>query len=187
MERKVHIEVTGKIHSILQWNNEVHITIKISNGLVKIKIPRAYCNPKKLYVDDVVKVMGKINDYRTDDKEYLYSATISVGSVSKKLGKNKPINHNLDFCDTFSFIGNIVSIYECDSEFCKIKFQEANDNTNIHSIYILKEELQKTMNVFDFRRLIHISGKVSFVVNHTLFMNESVSKIEYYASQMQFI
>ena len=113
MDKKVRIECTGSIESVLNWNNEVYISLKVKDKTNKFKISRNYCNPKKLYVGDVVKVMGTISEY--NDEVDGYSATISLGSVQKLLGKNKPVNNKLDGSYDFSFVGTILTAQEIDS------------------------------------------------------------------------
>lgn len=187
MDKKVRMECTGTINSVLCWHNEVYISLETYQGIVKFKIPRAYCNPKKLYAGDLVKVRGTISEYNDTNKDTLYSATVSIGSVQKLLGKNKPVNNNLDGSYDFSFVGTILKACEIDEEFYQIKFQEATEDNTVHTIYMLKEDFEKAMEKYDFRRLIHIAGKTSITSNHKYFFEIPVSNIKNYATHMDYV
>ena len=187
MDRKVRIECTGTINSVLLWNKEVYISIETYQGIAKFKIHRIHWNPKKLYVGDVVKVMGTISEYNNTEEDVIYSATITVGSVHKMLGKNKPVNNKLDGSYDFSFVGTILTASEIDSEFYQIKFQEATEDNDVHTVYVLKEEFEKAIENYDFGRLIHLSGKTSITSNHKFFFEIPVSNIKNYATSIKYI
>lgn len=186
MEQKVTIEIDGIIKSILQWNNSVEITLDVDDTTYKIKLPRVCCNPRKLYLNDYVRVTGDIIEYNDDEKSQ-YNIIFSKAVVHKLLGKKKPQNDKLDYLDNFSFVGTIESATEIDDEFYQIKFKEANDDSDVHTIYVLKEDFIKSMEKYDFRRLIHIKGKTTIISFHKYSFDIPVTYTKNYAISMTYI
>lgn len=187
MEQKAIVEIDGIIQSVLQWNNWIELSLDVNGQTVKLKIPRSYCNPRKLYLNDYVRISGDVAKYNEDDKDILYSIVFAKAVVHKLLGKKKLQNDKLDYLDNFSFVGTIESATEIDDEFYQIKFKEANDYADVHTIYMLKEDFIKAMEKYDFRRLINIKGKTSIISYHKYFYDVPVSYIKNYALNMEYI
>ena len=186
MDKKVRIECTGIIESVLNWNNEVYISLKVKDKTNKFKISRNYCNPRKLYVGDVVKVMGTICEYNDEDNGY--SAAISLGSVQKLLGKNKPKNNKMDFAGDFSFIGFIEEISKADSEFYQLLLKTAGEDESVHTIYVLAEDYESSLITYNPRELVHIQGKVSYTAYSEFFFdNIPISKLRNYAIYIEIL
>ena len=45
-DKKVSVETVGEIISVLEFNSWVYMTLKVYGDIVKVEIPRIYCNSK---------------------------------------------------------------------------------------------------------------------------------------------
>lgn len=188
MDKKVTTEVQGIVKSILCWNSAVFITLETGNGLVKLKMPTAYFNNyKKIYVDDVIKIRGVVSNFKNNDGDFSYSATIRRGTVQRLIGKNKSKNQKLDYANDFCYVGAIKTAKQVDEEFYQIIFKEAGEDGDIHTIYMLKEDFDKAIENYDFRRLIKISGKTSITSCHRRFYDIPVTYFKNFAIKMDYI
>ena len=186
MGHKSKIQLQGVIQSILRWNSAVFITLKVATGKVKIKMPVSYCNNyKRLYVGDVIKVRGTIAKYNNKEDDVIFSVTVSKGTVQKLIGKNKPQNNRLDFNDDFNYVGTIKSAKEYDDEFYQMIFKEVGDDGDIHTIYMVKDQFEKAIDNYDFRRLHYISGKMCYISCNKYVMDLNVSYLKHYATALK--
>ena len=181
MDRKVSTEITGEIKSILCWNSWVHMVLKTLGGEVKVEISRLYCNPTKLKHRDVVKIKGTISETDNDFKR----TVISKGTVQKLFSANSK-NETLDFAGDFSLVGTLLNAEQIDEEFYQIQFEIANSE-EIFTLYMEKYQFEKIMKKYDFRRLLHASGKVSIISYNKHFFDLPISYIKYYLTNIEYL
>ena len=181
MDKKVSTEIVGEIKSILCWNSWVHIVIQTVCNEVKVEIPRLYCNPTKLKHKDVVKVKGVVADFDNDLKRTVFSKA----TVQKLFSKNAK-NETLDFAGDFSLVGTILNAEQVDEEFYQIQFEVANSG-EIYTLYMDKYHFEKAMEKYDFRRLIHCSGKMSVISYNKHFYDLPISHIKYYLTNIEYL
>lgn len=181
MDKKVSTEIVGEIKSILCWNSWVHIVVKTLGNEVKVEIPRLYCNPTKLKHKDVIKIKGVVAKIDDDLKRTVFSK----GTVQKLFG-HKTKNEVLDFAGDFSLVGTLLSAEQVDEEFYQIQFEVANSE-EIYTLYMEKCNFEKVMEKYDFRRLLHCSGKMSFISYHKHFFDLPISYIKYYLTNIEYL
>ena len=180
-KQKVSTEIIGEIKSILCWNSWVHIVIKTLSGEVKVEIPRLYCNPAKLRHKDVIKITGIVAKMEDDLKTTIFAK----GTVQKLFGKQSKNNIN-DFTGDFSLVGTLLSAEQVDGEYYQIQFEIANSE-EIFTLYMEKYQFEKVMENFDFRRLLHCSGKLSVISYNKHFFDIPISQIKYYLTNIEYL
>ena len=140
---KVSVETVGEIVSVLEFNSWVYLTLKVYGEIVKVEIPRIYCNSKRLKCKDVVKIVGNIADYEKYNGKRPSRTIYSKCVVERVLRKGEK-NERLDAATNFSFLGHIL-FAEPNDEFYQLIFEVANDGicvARITSIYNYLEEIK---------------------------------------------
>lgn len=106
-------------------DNDKKVSVETVGEIVKVEIPRIYCNSKRLKCKDVVKIVGNIADYEKSNGKHpsrtIYSKCV-VERVLRKGEKNERYlkNNNLenknfkykDFRVTSKFNSTILELKE---------------------------------------------------------------------------
>ena len=181
-------EISGQIISIFQHKNQVEFILRVLNDKVQIKIPRAYCNPKRFNCNDVIKVYGAVADYNENNKHFKYTVIFAKCSVRCCLETNCT-NNKADFTSDLSLVGSLQAYKEDDedNEFYQIIFRSA-ETDEAHTLYMLKTDFINFMNnEFAERRLIHVLCRTNVIQWHELVSDVPVSKISHYVVSMKTI
>lgn len=181
-------EISGQIISVTQRNKKVELILNVLNNKVQVIIPRACCNPNRLYRDDVVRITGTVADYNEDNKRYKYTVIFARGAVRRYLGGNET-NDKIDFVADISLVGALqaYSADDCDDEFYEIIFRTVNPD-EVQTLYMLKSDFDDFMNdEFDYRRLVHVQCRSSVIQWHDFVLDIPVSKIKNYVVNIKTI
>ena len=188
MDKEFTVNEQGIIDSIMCWNNTVFIILKTNEGIIKIKMPAVYCNNhKKLYVGDVIRIIGKATNYNNREDGILYSAQINKGNVQLLIGRNKKKNEHFDYIGEFCYIGEIQNVNQIDSDFYKIDFRECYDG-DIHTIYVTKECYEKFLKKHtDTRRLVCVKGRSMAISAFKFYFDVPITYVKNYAVRLECI
>ena len=184
-DKKVSVETVGEIVSVLEFNSWVYLTLKVYGEIVKVEIPRIYCNSKRLKCKDVVKIVGNIADYEKSNGKHPSRTIYSKCVVERVLRKGEK-NERLDAATNFSFMGHIL-FAEPNDEFYQLIFELANEEKDIVTIYVDKYHWKEFRKHYDFRRLIHITCKTSITSYYKHSYDIPVSDVRNYAVSIEYV
>ena len=181
--KKEKFYVVGKIYCMKQENKKVKITLIDEGGEIFYAIvPRAACNPKH-WSSDFIKIEGhvcSINDSKDDDRAVFEFSQAVLKRIFTKTSENKEI----DYCETFAFECEILSLLPIEEDDYVLT---VNTENGIHLIHTDRYTLFRNVKKLDLTKKFRISGVVSFVSYHRFEHEGVVSQVNFVATTIKTI